>query len=335
MRLAVKILLFMCGALLLAGGLLYALSYRAAPTSIQYGMSFNTMYARELGLDWQETFDAIVDDLGVRHFRLAAHWPMVEPEPGTFNFVELDYQVGRLEEVGGTAVFAVGRRLPRWPECHIPEWAAPLTWEEQKEELRTYLQAVVNRYKNSPAVAYWQVENEPYLALFAYDHCGPLDEDFLQEEIDLVHSLDPTRQVLVTDSGNLGTWAGPYRKGDVFGTSVYVHFWNPELGQFRTVLPPWFYRLKANVMNILFGKKEVWLIELSAEPWLLEPVVNVDIETQYSRMDLEKFNDILAYAEATHFKKQYLWGAEWWYWLTKHGHQEMWERGRQLFQTGQ
>ncbi len=90
---------------------------------ITYGMSFNVMYANELSLDWKETYDAILNDLGVRHLRLAAHWPMVEPEAGKYNFTELDYQLEKANEVGADAILAVGRRLPRWPECHVPEWA--------------------------------------------------------------------------------------------------------------------------------------------------------------------------------------------------------------------
>jgi hypothetical protein len=117
----------------------------------------------------------------------------------------------------------------------------------------------------------------------------------------------------------------------MFGTSVYVHFWNPELGQFRTFLPPWFYRVKDNFMALIYGEKPTMLIELSAEPWLLEPVVDVPLETQFTRMNLEKFEDIITYAEGTHFEKQYLWGAEWWYWLKLQGHPEMWERGKKLF----
>lgn len=93
-----------------------------------------------------------------------------------------------------------------------------------KVEIREYITAVVTRYKDSPAITHWQVENEPYLSLFAYEHCGELDESFLEEEIALVKSLDPTRPVLVTDSGNLGTWRGAYAHGDSFGTSVYVYF---------------------------------------------------------------------------------------------------------------
>ncbi len=307
------------------------LAYKPVPEQISYGMSFNTPYARELGLDWQDTYDAILDELGVRKLRLAAHWPMVEPTNGVFNFAELDYQVRRAEEVGATVVFAVGRRLPRWPECHIPEWVRALPTAEQQAEQLAYMTAVVERYKDSPAIIYWQVENEPFLSVFAFEHCGPLDEPFFARSIALVRELDPTRPILVTDSGNLGTWAGAYRHGDAFGTSVYVHFWNPELGQFRTFLPPWFYRAKESVMELWYGEKPSYLIELSAEPWLVEPITNVPLEIQYSRMNIDKFNDILAYAAAIRYDTQYLWGAEWWYWLHLQGESAMWNRGKELF----
>lgn len=311
---------------------LYLLAMKPVPDRITYGMSFNTLYADELGLDWREVYDALLDDLGVRHLRLAAHWPMTEPSPGVYNFAEIDYQMRRAEEMGADVVFAVGRRLPRWPECHVPEWGASLPWERQKEEIRKYLRAVVERYKDSPAIIYWQVENEPYLEVFAKEHCNELDEEFLIEEIELVRSLDPSRPILVTDSGNLGMWADAYKHGDAFGTSVYVYFWNPELGQFKSVLPPWWYRVKERIVTLLYGKKPTYLIELSAEPWLTEPIVNVDIETQYSRMDIDKFEEIIAYAAKTRYDKQYLWGAEWWYWLMERGHPELWERGRELFE---
>jgi Cellulase (glycosyl hydrolase family 5) len=310
---------------------IFLLAQKKKPENVTYGMSFNTMYAEELGLDWKKTYDAILDDMQVRHLRLAAHWPMVEPSSGQYNFEELDYQVSRAESVGASVVLAVGRRLPRWPECHVPQWAQELSPEERNDAVIRYMETVVNRYKGSPAVTIWQVENEPFLEVFAFEHCGILDTTFLDKEIALVKSLDGTRPVLVTDSGNLGTWQGAYSRGDMFGTSVYVHFWNPELGQFRTFLPPWFYRVKDNLMALLYGEKPTVLIELSAEPWLLEPVVEVPLETQFARMNLQKFEDILTYAEGTHYDTQYLWGAEWWYWLHLQGRSEMWNRGKMLF----
>jgi hypothetical protein len=326
-----KILFYIIAIILLLACVVFLLARKEIPEQITYGMSFNTLYANELGLDWKETYDAILLDLGVRHLRLAAHWPMIEPRDDVYNFQELDYQIARAEEVGADVVLAVGRRLPRWPECHIPTWVETKTSTEQEEELLEYISVVVNRYKNSPAVTYWQIENEPYLEVFAKEHCGEFDEAFFEREVAHFRSIDSSRPFLITDSGNLGTWAGPYKHGDAFGTSVYVHFWNPELGQFRTILPPWFYRVKEAIVELMYGEKETMLIELSAEPWLLGPIVETDIETQYSRMDLEKFNDILEYAANTRYKKQYLWGAEWWYYLKLKGHSEMWARGKELF----
>jgi hypothetical protein len=119
----------------------------------------------------------------------------------------------------------------------------------------------------------------------------------------------------------------------MFGTSVYVHFWNPDIGQFRTFLPPWFYRVKDNLMEIFYGEKKTVLIELSAEPWLLEPVIDVPVETQFTRMNLQKLEDIIEYAKETRYDTQYLWGAEWWYWLMLQDRPEMWERGKRLYQN--
>jgi len=326
-----KILLCLGLVLTLLPIVIFFLAQKPVPKTIIYGMSFNTFYAGELNLDWKETYDAILGDLGVRHLRLAAHWPMVEPVSGTYNFAELDYQISEAERLGAEVILAVGRRLPRWPECHVPEWAKKLEPAAKNEALLAYMEQVVNRYKGSPAVKYWQVENEPFLKAFAFEHCGELDVVFLEREIALVRELDPSRQIIVTDSGNLGLWYGAYKRGDVFGTSVYVHFWNPELGQFRTIIPPFVYRVKDNLLGFIYGEKPTLLIELSAEPWLVQPIVEVPIEVQFTRMDLDKFKDILSYAEGTRFERQYLWGAEWWYWLKKAGHPEFWDYGKTLF----
>lgn len=317
---------------ILACTALFFLAKKDVPERITYGMSFNAPYAIELGLDPLTVLDALIDELGIRHFRIAAHWNMVEPRNDVYDFSLMDAQLRAIEESGGDAIFGVGRRLPRWPECHVPRWAEELSWEEQKEALREYIRTVVERYKDSSAITYWQVENEPYLTVFATEHCGDaLDETFLEEEIALVKSIDPTRPVLVTDSGNLGTWQGAYERGDAFGTSVYVYFWNPELGQFRTILPPWFYRAKENLVKLFYGEKQTFLIELSLEPWLVDPVATVPLDVQFSRMDVAKMDEILAYARDTRYPTQYLWGAEWWYWLREQGNDTFWEKGKEIF----
>ncbi len=304
------------------------------PETVTYGVSFNTPYARELGLDWQAVYTAILDDLKVRRLRLAAHWPMVEPEADVWNFAELDTQLDMAQERGATVVLAVGRRLPRWPECHVPEWAKGLTKEEQQARILAYLETVVSRYKGHPAVEEWQVENEPYLTVFAYEHCGELDRTFLAREVALVRELDPSRKILVTDSGNLGLWHGAYRSGDKFGTSVYLYLWNEVTGPIKSILPAQTYVLKRALMRLLYGEKESVLIELSAEPWLDRSLRDAPLALQLERMNVSMFEEILSYARHTRFDTQYLWGAEWWYWLKEtQGDSSMWERARTLYTT--
>lgn len=311
----------------------FVLSFEDKPEEIKYGMSFNVPYAQELGLDWKQVYIESLDDLGIKRLRLAAHWPLIEPQKDKYNFEELDFEIKEAEKRGVEIILAIGRRLPRWPECHIPAWAIEMSDQEWQTEISEYLKIVINRYKDYKNIKYWQVENEPYLEVFAYEHCGGLDRKFLKEEISLVKQLDPSRPVLVTDSGNLGTWFGAYKNGDVFGTSVYLYFWNPELGKFKSRLPASFYRAKANLMQLLFGKKETFLIELSAEPWLTEPLNQASIEDQLERMNLEKIEDIIEYAKKTRLEKQYLWGVEWWYWMRENGYPEFWNWAREFYKN--
>ncbi len=310
----------------------YSIYAEKEPKKIEYGVSFNTPYARELGLDWEEVYMAIVNDLKVKHLRLAAHWPMIMPRENEWNFDELDKQIKIAEENNIDVILAVGRRLPRWPECHVPKWAEGKTWEEQKNILRKYIEKTVNRYKDSPAIKYWQVENEPFLTIYAKEECGDLDKKFLEKEVELVKKIDKKHEVLITDSGNLGTWYGAYGRADVFGTSVYVYLWNEKTGAIETILPPEMYILKKKFMQLLYGKKKSILVELSAEPWLDASVSDTDLDLQFERMDTDKFKKILQYAKRTKFEEQYLWGAEWWYWLkVKENKPEFWNMAKNLY----
>ena len=82
---------------------------------------------------------------------------------------------------------------------------------------------------------------------------------------------------------------------------------------------------------ILYGTKKSLLIELSFEPWLIEPIIEASIETQIDKMDMLKFEEILNFAKKTGFDEQYLWGAEWWYFMKNKGHPEYWDRAKEVF----
>lgn len=321
---------------LLALGIM-ALAYRDTTASPRYGVSFSSLYAEEIGLDWKAVYREMLDDLGVRLIRIPVYWSEVEPQEGVHMWDDLDYQLREAAARDARLVLALGRRVPRWPECHVPRWAQERDWEAQKSALREFITAVVLRYRDEEVVALWQVENEPFLESFGDEQCGDeLDTAFLDEEIALVRSLDPSRPIMLTDSGNLGMWAGAYRRADIFGTSAYLYFWEAPVGAFRTILPPGYYRLKANVMKILFGERPLMISELSLEPWLAAHIDTVPLEEQLRRMNIEKFYEILDYGRRIGFPEQYLWGVEWWYYMReKHGHPEFWDAAKRLYRVVQ
>ncbi len=313
---------------------LFLLSLKKIPAQLTYGVSFSKFHSDELKLDWKKVYLALLDDLKVRSFRLSAHWPMVEPQDGKFNFSELDFQMREAQKRGASVILAVGRRLPGWPECHDPEWAKGKELNLREGKLLDYMTAVVNRYKGFNNIKYWQVENEPYFTMFSRSDCGAFDENFLKKEVALVRRLDPGRPVLLTDSGEWGTWYKAYKNGDAFGTTMYLYVYFKQGGisePVRYPLLPAFYRIKQNIIQTFFGKKPSLVIELPAEPWLLQPIIDTPLAFQLERMGPDKFNEMLGFSGKTGFGSFYLWGAEWWYWMRDHGHPEFWERARALF----
>ncbi|MBI2674248.1 MAG: beta-galactosidase [Candidatus Yanofskybacteria bacterium] len=305
-----------------------------------YGVSFSRFHTDELGLDWRETYLALQNELGVKNFRFSAHWPLTEPEKDKYNFAELDFQMSEARSSGVSVILAVGRRLPGWPECHEPQWVQDqkLKIKNQKEfelfkqeRILKYIETVVNRYKGYDNIIYWQVENEPFLTGFSRSECGPLDKEFLDEEIALVKSLDD-RPILITDSGEIGDWFRAYSRGDVFGTSLYLYVWPRSIGfPIRYPVTPAFFRIKHNLVRLILGAKPSFVVELSAEPWLLQPIVETPTEVQLDRMGIDKFNEMIDFSAKSGFNESYLWGAEWWYWLKLQGLPDHWERAKQLF----
>src|SRR3989344_2258871 len=316
----------------------WVLSLDMSPeTNFVYGVSFSRFHSDELKLDWKKTYLAILDDLKVRHLRLTAHWPLTEPKKGVYNFSELDFQIREAEKRNASIILAIGHRLPGWAECHTPDWGVPLSEEQHKQELLNYIEIIVNRYKNSPALQYWQIENEVFLRFFSQPACKQHNVNvtkILDEEIALVRRLDQSHPIVVTDSGEFGTWYQAYQRGDVFGTSIYLYvWWRNFLGPIRYPITPAFFRIKHSLVRLIYGTKPSMVIELSAEPWLLQPLTETSIEVQLQRMGIDKFNEMIDFSSKTGFDIFYLWGAEWWYWLSMNGHPEFWERAKELFAT--
>ena len=324
-----KILLaFLIFLLLFASYLFIGKAPRAE--KITWGVNFSQKQTELLGLDWQDCYLALIEDLGAKDIKLATYWDLLEPKEEEYYFEDLDWQIKTAEENDIKILLVIGMKTPRWPECHIPEWAKGLSKEEQQEKILTLIEKIVLRYKDSASINIWQVENEPF---FPFGECPWVDKDFLKKEIELVKSIDfQLRPVLISDSGEGSFWITAAQLGDIVGTTMYKKVWFRQLGIYVYYpLPPVFYSRKANLIEKLFNK-EVICVELQAEPWGPKLIQDISLEEQEKTMNLKRFKENVEFAKKTGLDTFYLWGGEWWYWMReKHNQAEIWQEAQKLF----
>lgn len=307
--------------------LLAFISYNPQRKTV-FGVTFSQTFAEYLRLNWQEAYLAMLDDLKVKYLRLPTYWESIEPQKDQYDFVDIDWQIKEAAKRQVKIILVLGRRQPRWPECHDPGWVKDLSAEDSQKQLYKTMAKVVERYKDVPAIEIWQVENEPFLDFFG--RCPKISYKLLEEEVAYVRSLD-TRPVLITDSGELSTWFPAIKDGDYFGSTLYRITYNKYIGYFRYFfIPPSYYRVKA----FLWGKslEKTFIAELQTEPWFPDGPLDSPLAKHLETMNPKLFNEHAEFARQTNLGRVYFWGVEWWYWLkTTQKYDLIWEEAKKYF----
>lgn len=297
---------------------------------ITWGTTFAQSQAKDLGLNWQETYLALLDDLGVRNFRLPVYWDELEKEKGIFDFSPWDFQLAELEKREGKAILAIGFKLPRWPECRFPKWYSGLSDIEKEGAIFNMIRAIVEHHKDNSTVWAWQIENEP---LLKFGICPEKNSKLLDKEIKFVRKLDPSRPIIITDTGEFSVWYEAGKRADILGSTLYRVIHDPALGFVEyKFLNPTFYARKVLLLHLWSPTTRVIVSELQAEPWVQSlPISSRPLEEQHKTMSPERFSDNIDFARRTGIDEFYLWGSEWWYWLKMQGEEDIWEKARELF----
>jgi hypothetical protein len=292
-----------------------------------FGVTFSTKFCDELNLDWREVYLVILDQLRVKYIRIPIYWDEIEKEEGVFDFTNYDYLIAEGEKRNVKFIISIGRRVPRWPECHSPAWLNKKTEAQARILTLKEIRTIVERYRGYRGVEYWQVENEPFLGTFGV--CPPFDEDFLKQEFDLVHSLD-SRKVIITGSGELSLWQEEAKIGDIFGSTLYRVVYNSWFGYVKYPMPLSYYKLKAKLAGLT--KDRLMVLELQAEPWVPKGEMIYLSESEINKtMSLTQFATNLQYSINLDYNRTYLWGVEWWYWQKKYGNSGYWDIATSLF----
>jgi hypothetical protein len=284
---------------------------------LQLGVSFIPDYAESLGLDPQQTMNALID-AGVKQFRLVSYWSDSEPSKGTYDFSQLDWQFKTAEAHHAKIILTLGLRQPRWPECHMPSWASnetPAVWQPQ---LGAYMQSVIKRYQHSSSLQSYQLENEYFLKGFG--NCdsipGAEDRNRLISEYQLLKQLDSKHPVIIGRSNNSLGWPVGKPQPDLFSVSIYKRVW--DAGASRRYLeypqPGWFYGFLAGWQKIV-NHRDMIIGELQGEAWPPrgQDIQKISLAEQNKSMNAVRLKDRIDYGKATGMKQIELWGAEYWY----------------------
>lgn len=254
---------------------------------MRIGATFSATNARARGLDPQQALAQVIE-LGLEPLRLCGYWDQ-PPD-------DLDWQLDQAQAAGRQVLLTVGMKAPRWPEFHLPpdqkldlprgaEVGPDLPVASASAE---HVAAMVERFRDRPAIAWWQVENEPL------NRSGPdswwISPQVLAGEVAAVRERDH-RPVVVTAFGHFdlfldqasghrffnpsallsrGTGVEPellalLQPGDVLGVDVYHSIGQRDgrvvhAGDQIPYLEHWLAETRAQGV-------ECWVTELQAEPW--------------------------------------------------------------------
>lgn len=299
-----------------------------ADEELKIGATFIPNYAEYFELDAQETMQAMIDDLGIKRFRLVTYWKDYEPEPDQYDFEKLDWQFDKVEAAGGEIALALGLRQPRWPECHGPDWAMEKTVPEWTEDLKEFMGVVIDRYKDREVLLEYQLENEYFLSVFG--ECPDFSRERLVDEFNYIKEKDPTRDIMVSRSNNATpSWPVNEPRADIVGASIYKRVFDKTVSRryFEYPYPSWFYSFLAGATEITTGRNTM-IHELQTEAWLPEgySMKTAPIQELYKTFSPERVESRIAYGVNTGIKTIDLWGAEWWYHMkTARDAPEIWD----------
>jgi hypothetical protein len=300
-----KRLLCLVGVALLLGSETWPPS---APSPPLAGFSFSPLTSIWAHRDQVQDLTLLLDATNPDLVRLHIYWETVQPEPGRLDFAGVDSLIAAIARHNAVArtqtrvVLTVGARNFLYPELHEPAWAGPrrqpyLNDAQIGTAYRTYFVASVNRYRASPMLYAWQVENEP---LDYVGNSSTGDDQIkvaqLSWEIAEVHTLDPAHKAVTTtfDGWNvavdmmqlytpdllyrLGGWPQGHPEdalvgSDALGLDLYVdgpstplRFTSPGLRAEWKEQAVGFWAARAHSMG-----KDLWLSEMQAQPWSTSP----------------------------------------------------------------
>jgi hypothetical protein len=303
------------------------------------GFSYSPVLSRWANRDPASDLASLLATTQPDLVRLPVYWDETQPTPDSLDYSSIDSLLAAVTAHDRTSsrqtrvILTIGARNFLYPELHAPAWAGQrlqpeLGYAQEGTAYRTYFEATLVRYRSSPLLYAWQVENEPFDFVVnettGDDQISPAQ---IQWEIREVHGLDPSHRAVTTTydgwnvmidwlqlnaTGVLAALNGypsghpgeALSAGDALGLDIYVDGPSTPL-RFASVALRTSWKVEAIRFWSGVAKaenKEVWLTEMQAQPW-------------GSASDRFSIGDLLATAAAYRqdpLQVVLLWGVETW-----------------------
>ena len=274
------------------------------------GVSFSVKNCREYGINWEDALRYTLQ-MGFKRFRLMSYWDLHEPSRGNYDFDLLHAQHKIILESGGRVTQCLGIRQPRWPECHIPDWAKELPKDQATKAYLEFQKRAVLELKNYDHIESWQLENEFWLKSFGehFDFSRTrLNQEFMQ-----IRALDPNRPIIMSLANTFSLPVGR-PKPDIYATSMYRNLY--DNGAYRkTYFSPLYYKMRRLLIRMIL-RRDLIIHELQAEPWGPKSNWEMSSAEQFITMNVPEIKTALEFARQSGIPYIDMWGAEWWYWRT-------------------
>lgn len=316
------------------------------------GTTFSPLQCHYIGLDFRAAFREICT-LGFDRIRLCAYWHEIESQQGQFDFSTLDWLLAEAERCKIDVVLAVGMKVPRWPEFHFPSWvsdryetgagdrALDLRSPALAELALTFVNTVVNHCRYSPAIKYWQIENEPFTQL---EIAGGrfLSPEFVQGQVSLVRSrLWQNQKILLTNAihlpkpkltEDLPAFQNSLLAADAVGFNVYTKVPAGNSGAYIEPHRAFWDQLHDWQIQLSNAGKESWIAEAQAEPWEPRKLVALD-KPDFPSASPKRMQVLVNTLARSNYSTVLLWGCEYWVWHKTQGRNLWWWTAKRIIQS--
>jgi hypothetical protein len=283
---------------------------------MKFGATFSTKQAEHLNLDAEDALVKILHQLDLDVIRLCGYWDLIEPQQGIYRYKWLDRLINICEQSCTKVVLAIGRKVPRWPEFHEPDWFHQLGPENQNQVHKKIIRNLINKYQHKEIVEAFQIENEPFF------NFGDKKSDYDQDQIKRMirKFTEKTEKAIITTSPihkfSLITERFATKK---IGLNYYATTYNQPMSRYLSFSwPYWFYLFRNKLLGWIDSDLELFIAELQAEPWGPDSSVIYD-ETEWKKsITPEKIKENFNKMERAGYKEIWFWGVEWWLYQQKY-----------------